>query len=234
MPPNTTHSDGLDDTVGRVYVRRRGRMTAGQTRALAQDTDRFRISAEQWQILAQQAATDGRAVGLEIGFGMGQAVVQWCAQEPDLQVVGVEVYQPGIGSAMLMAAQQEVHNLHIVDGDADALLQLTPAAPWLKEVRVFFPDPWPKKRHHKRRLLQAPFIATLAQRLVPGGLLRVATDWKPYADDINQVLGAAQMLINLGNAEGFAPRFAQRGTTNFEARGQRLGHGTWDFLYQKA
>ena len=228
-----TEGASTDETVGRVYVRRRGRMTAGQSRALAQAQDRFRISAEQWQALAQRATVDDRPVGLEIGFGMGQAVVQWCTQAPDQDIVGIEVYQPGIGSAMLLAEQYQVENLHIVDGDADALLQLTPASPWLNEVRVFFPDPWPKKRHHKRRLLQAPFIDALARRLVSGGRLRVATDWWPYAQEINAVLEREQQLCNLGNEEGFAPRFAQRGTTNFEARGQRLGHGTWDFLYQK-
>ena len=233
MADNPNPDQSLDDTVGRVYVRRRGRMTAGQTKALAQAADRFRIGASTWQSLAEQAAASGDAIGLEIGFGMGQAVVQWCTQEPTLPIVGVEVYQPGIGSAMLLATASEVQNLHIVDGDADALLQMTPESPWLKEVRVFFPDPWPKKRHHKRRLLQAPFVASVAQRLVAGGLLRIATDWQPYADDINQVLQTAPGLRNLGNAQGFAPRFAQRGTTNFEARGQRLGHGTWDFLYQK-
>lgn len=222
-----------DDTVGRVYVRRRGRMTAGQTRALAEDDDGYRIDAEQWRALALAAQETNTPVGLEIGFGMGQAIVQWCASEPALTVVGVEVYQPGIGSAMLLAQQQQVNNLRIVDGDADALLQLTPAMPWLKEVRVFFPDPWPKKRHHKRRLLQAPFVAEVAARLVPGGLLRVATDWQPYALEINAVLQQASPLQNLGNSDGYAPRFAQRGTTNFEARGQKLGHGTWDFLYQK-
>lgn len=234
MADNPPLEQSRDDTVGRVYVRRRGRMTAGQSKALAQAADRFRIAAAQWRTLAEHAAATGEAVGLEIGFGMGQAVVQWCTQEPALPIIGVEVYQPGIGSAMLLATAQEVQNLRIVDGDAEALLQMTPDSPWLQEVRVFFPDPWPKKRHHKRRLLQAPFVAAVAQRLVPGGLLRIATDWQPYADEINQVLKAAPGLQNLGNEQGIAPRFAQRGTTNFEARGQRLGHDTWDFLYQKA
>ncbi len=225
-------TDVADAHRGRVYVRRRGRMTAGQARALAQVTDPYRLEHTALRRFTNPTA-DQAPIGLEIGFGMGQALVEWCQQAPDWLILGIEVYQPGIGSAMLHAEEQSISNLSIFDGDAVALLQQTPALPWLQEVRIFFPDPWPKKRHHKRRLIQAEFITLLSERLCPGGLLRVATDWQAYAEHINQVLSAAALLRNLGSSDGYAPRFAKRGTTRFEARGARLGHNTWDFLYER-
>ncbi|MGI9325298.1 MAG: tRNA (guanosine(46)-N7)-methyltransferase TrmB [Pseudomonadales bacterium] len=217
---------------GRVYVRRRGRMTAGQARALAQVADPYRLEHAALCEFAQ--AQLGQApIGLEIGFGMGQAMVEWCQQAPDWQILGIEVYQPGIGSAMLHAEELSIGNLRIFDGDAAALLEQTPALPWLQEVRIFFPDPWPKKRHHKRRLIQTEFIALVSERLCAGGVLRVATDWEAYAEHINHVLSEAALLRNLGSSDGYAPRFAKRGTTRFEARGARLGHSTWDFFYER-
>lgn len=228
-------ADVQDPHAGRVYVRRRGRMTAGQARALAQSDDDYRIDAHGLQHLAERSSAESSSapIGLEIGFGMGQALVEWCQQAPDWQIIGIEVYQPGIGSAMLHAQEQGVRNLKIVEGDADLLLAQNAVRAWIGEVRIFFPDPWPKKRHHKRRLIQPPFLQTLVSCMLPQAVLRVATDWGPYAEQINTVLRGTAELANRGNAEGFAPRFAQRGTTRFEARGQRLGHETWDFLYQR-
>ena len=212
-----------------MYVRRRGRMTAGQARALATLTERYRVDED---ALLARLPLPGRC-GLEIGFGMGQALVDWCRAEPDTQIFGIEVYQPGIGSAMLRAEQAGVTNLRILEGDAARILTASTTTPWLDELRIFFPDPWPKKRHAKRRIIQPHFVAVAASRMRPGALLRVATDWQPYAEWINQVLPQEPLLENLGGADGFAPRFAERGETNFEARGRRLGHEVWDFLYAR-
>lgn len=215
-----------------VYVRRRGRMTAGQARVLATGDALRRLDTEGW--LGLRAAPPP-VLGLEIGFGMGQALAEWAAQAPDALLVGMEVYQPGIGSLLLMAQERALDNLRVIEGDAVALLEASAAGDsWLDEVRIFFPDPWPKKRHHKRRLIQPGFLALLTPQLKPGGRLRVATDWAPYAEHINETLAAAPGLVNCGGPDGIAPRFAQRGTTRFEARGERLGHDTWDFDYQRA
>lgn len=226
-------SDAPGQRFDTVYVRRRGRMTVGQARVLAAGDPLRCLDQPGWCALA--AAPPGQ-VGLEIGFGMGQALAQWAAEAPQMLLVGMEVYQPGIGSLLLMAQEQALDNLRIIDGDAIGLLEASAtraSGGWLDEVRVFFPDPWPKKRHHKRRLIQPPFVALLTAQLKPGGLLRVATDWAPYAEHINETLAAARGLRNCGGADGFAPRFAQRGTTRFEARGERLGHDTWDFCYER-
>ena len=171
-------------------------------------------------------------LGVEIGFGMGQALVQWAQQEPELALVGIEVYQPGIGSALLQAQQDNLlEQLYVLEGDARAALELAFAPNSLDEVRIFFPDPWHKARHNKRRLVQREFLELVASRLVPGGVLRMATDWEDYA---NWMLEEAEATPGLSNLEGpgnFAPRFAQRNVTRFEARGQRLGHGVWDLRY---
>jgi tRNA (guanine-N7-)-methyltransferase len=204
-------------------------MTAGQARAL--ETLAARYCVYEATFLAQ-LPLPGRC-GLEIGFGMGQALVDWCCAEPDTEIVGIEVYQPGIGSAMLRAEQAAVTNLTILEGDAARILAESTTMPWLDELRIFFPDPWPKKRHAKRRIIQPDFVAVAASRMRPGALLRVATDWQPYAEWINEVLPQEPLLENLGGVDGFAPRFAERGETNFEARGRRLGHAVWDFLYAR-
>ena len=204
-------------------------MTQGQARALATLTDRYCATEPTFQ----DSLPGAGPLGLEIGFGMGQALVDWCQSCPDWRMVGIEVYQPGIGAALLRADTAGVSNLTVLDGDAARIIAESIGTPWIDELRIFFPDPWPKKRHAKRRLLQPAFIADASARLKPGGLLRVATDWQPYAEWIHEVLAGEQRLTNLGGADGFAPRFAERGTTNFEARGRRLGHEVWDFLYQR-
>ncbi|MEM6708556.1 MAG: tRNA (guanosine(46)-N7)-methyltransferase TrmB [Pseudomonadota bacterium] len=218
----------------RVYVRRRGRMTSGQARAL--ETLRPTYCRDETQFLAEvpPAGAAGARIGVEIGFGMGQALVDWCVTQPGWDIVGLEVYEPGIGAALLRAAEAEVHNLTIVERDASQVLEASPAMPWIDELRIFFPDPWPKKRHAKRRIVQPEFLRLVAKRLRPGGLLRLATDWQPYADWMNDVLRAEPLLHSLGDADGYAPRFAERGTTNFEARGERLGHAVRDFLYERS
>lgn len=213
-----------------VYVRRRGRMTAGQARALTELAERYCVADREW--LA--ALPRPQRTGVEIGFGMGHALVDWCQAAPDWQILGIEVYQPGIGSAMLRADASAVTNLQILEADAARIFSESTALPWLDELRIFFPDPWPKKRHAKRRIIQPAFVRVAASRLRPGGLLRVATDWQPYAEWINEVLLAEPTLTNLGGTDGFAPRFVERAETNFESRGRRLGHAVWDFLYQRS
>jgi tRNA (guanine-N7-)-methyltransferase len=209
---------------GRTFIRRRGRLTRGQRRALEETAPEFLVDPEpgQWpQVFGRTAP-----MGLEIGFGMGQALIDWAEHSPDLNLVGVEIYRPGIGSALLGIANRELANLRIMEGGAETLVGEKFPAASLEEIRIWFPDPWPKKRHHKRRLIQAPFVAALANSLNPGGVLRLATDWADYAEWIRAVLDGEPRLVE-------ASMEPERVTTRFEARGVSLGHQVWDLAYRK-
>lgn len=202
-------------------------MTAGQTRArdtLGQfciaDVSALRAPAD---IFGRQAP-----LGLEIGFGMGQALLDWATERPDWNLLGLEIYAPGTGALLLGIERLGLANLRTLEVPAEIALQdgLLPAS--LDEVRIFFPDPWPKARHHKRRLIQPGFVALLAERLRPGGRLWLATDWAPYADWMQTVLaGEPQFVPDVTAA-------AARVETRFEARGRRLGHGITDLVYRRA
>ncbi len=212
-------------------------MTRGQARALVEHASRVSFQGDDplqpiepidWREVFAEA--DSRPLGLEIGFGMGQALVRWAEQAPQWNLVGLEVYQPGIGAALLLgAAANALDRLFIVEADARRALGACFAPASLDEIRVFFPDPWPKARHHKRRLIQPDFVRLMAERLKPGGALRLATDWEAYAEHMLTVLHAEPLLRNV--ASDFAERFAERDVTRFEARGQRLGHDVWDLHF---
>jgi len=168
---------------------------------------------------------------LEIGFGMGDATAAIAQVRPDTDFIGVEVHTPGVGALLKHIGEKQLSNLRIVQHDAVDVLDhmITPAS--LAGVHVFFPDPWHKKKHNKRRLIQAPFVARLATRLAPGGYLHCATDWEPYAQQMLAVLSAEPLLVN--TADGYAPRPDYRPLTKFENRGLKLGHGVWDLVFRK-
>jgi tRNA (guanine-N7-)-methyltransferase len=168
---------------------------------------------------------------LEIGFGMGAATAEIAAARPDTDFLGVEVHTPGVGALLKRIGEMELTNLRILQHDAVQVVEqmITPAS--LAGVHVFFPDPWHKKKHHKRRLIQPAFVALLASRLARGGYLHCATDWQPYAEQMLEVLSAEPTLEN--TAEGYAPRPDYRPLTKFEARGLKLGHGVWDLVFSK-
>jgi len=161
---------------------------------------------------------------------MGHALLDWAQQRQEWNLLGIEVYQPGIGALLLGAERDGLSNLRVLEGDAEQAFDnaLEPAS--VDEVRIFFPDPWPKKRHHKRRLVQPAFVSTLASRLKPGGRLLLATDWQPYAEWMLEVLEAESALENDAGS-GYASRADQRVVTRFEARGTRLGHEVWDLAF---
>ena len=215
----------------RSFVLRAGRLGSGQARALTELGPRFvlpfRHTPPDWD------TTFGRSAPrvLEIGFGMGQATAAIAVARPDLDFIGVEVHQPGVGALLREIGTLGLRNLRIVQHDAvQVLLQmLAPAS--LAGVHVYFPDPWHKKRHHKRRLIQPALVALLASRLQPGGWLHCATDWEDYAQQMLQVLGDCPALAN--TAQGYAPRPALRPMTKFEDRGLKLGHGVWDLYFTK-
>jgi tRNA (guanine-N7-)-methyltransferase len=215
----------------RSFVLRAGRMGTGQQRALQDLGPRFMLPYQATPL--DPAAIFGRSAPLvlEIGFGMGDATAQIAAAQPGVDFVGVEVHEPGVGALLKHIGESALGNLRIVQHDAvEVLRHMIPAAS-LDGVHIFFPDPWHKKRHHKRRLIQPPLVELLASRLKPGGRLHCATDWEDYAQQMLEVLSACPLLQN--SADGYAPRPDYRPLTKFEARGQRLGHGVWDLVFTR-
>lgn len=207
-------------------------MTRGQHRALDELADHRVHTAGEPTPVWSEAFDREAPLGVEIGFGMGQALLSWAQQQPDWNLLGIEVYQPGIGALLLGGERDGLNNLQVLEGDAELAFDANITPDSLDEVRIFFPDPWPKKRHHKRRLVQPAFIKLLASRLKPGGRLLLATDWQPYAQWMLEVLQAERQLENLAS-EDFAQRAAERVITRFEARGTRLGHDVWDLAFRR-
>lgn len=215
----------------RSYVLRGGRMGTGQVRVLVELASRYLLSYIATSL--DPVAVFGRRAPLvvEIGFGMGQATAEIAAAMPDIDFVGIEVHEAGVGALLQRIEAGALANLRIVRHDAVEVLKHMVAPGSLAGVNLFFPDPWPKKRHHKRRLVQPAFADLCCQVLAPGGRLHCATDWQPYAEQMLDVLSAEPRLRN--TADGYAPRPAHRPLTKFEARGQRLGHGVWDLLFER-
>jgi tRNA (guanine-N7-)-methyltransferase len=226
-PTQTAHARSV-----RSFVTRAGRLTAAQQRALVELWPKFGVAFEA-QPLDLDALFGRRAPRvMEIGFGNGDHLAALAKAHPQCDYLGVEVHRPGVGRLLLGVEAQELTNLRIICHDAVAVLEQQIPQRSLDEVLILFPDPWPKKRHHKRRLIQAPFVALLAERLKTGGVLRLATDWQPYAEQMLEVLDAALPLANVAAHERFMPRPAQRAPTRFELRGERLGHAVWDLAYR--
>jgi tRNA (guanine-N7-)-methyltransferase len=215
----------------RSFVRRTGRTTIGQARALAEHGARFILPYAPGPL--DVAAVFGRDAPtvLEIGFGMGEATAQIAASRPDTNFLCCEVHDPGVGALVKRIQDQALANIRIVQHDAVEVLEHMIAPASLAGVHVFFPDPWHKKRHHKRRLIQPPLVALLASRLRAGGYVHCATDWQPYAQQMLEVLGTEPQLEN--TAAAFAPKPDYRPLTKFENRGRKLGHGVWDVVFRK-
>ena len=236
--PTDAHSNArkpmfYDPTEHRIrsFVTRAGRLSTAQGRAIDDLGPRFCLPYQ--KNLLDTAAIFGRVapVIFEIGFGMGDTTSHIAKGMPEKDFIGVEVHTPGVGSLLKQIGEQELTNLRLIQHDAvEVLNQMIPEAS-LAGVHVFFPDPWHKARHNKRRLLQGPFVKLLAERLAPGGYLHCATDWEDYAIQMLDVLGAEALLQN--TAEGYAPQPAYRPLTKFENRGIKLGHGVWDLVFIK-
>jgi tRNA (guanine-N7-)-methyltransferase len=225
----------------RSFVLRAGRMTEAQRRALELDWPSFGIDIDPDK-REPLALTDifGRAADkvVEIGFGNGDNLVEYAGQHPERDFVGIEVHRAGVGHALLHAKEVGLRNLKVICHDAVEVLDQHLADASLSEVLILFPDPWHKKRHHKRRLIQMNFVDLLARKIKVGGLLQLATDWEPYALQMREVIGASLDFSNRseeqGGSEGFVPRPAWRALTRFERRGQRLGHGVWDLSFRRS
>jgi len=170
---------------------------------------------------------------LEIGFGNGENLIALAAAHPERDFLGIEVHRPGVGRILLALEARALTNVRVICHDAVEVLEQQIAPQWLQEILILFPDPWPKKRHHKRRLIQRPFAELLAGRLTRGGLLRLATDWQPYALEMLAALAAVAGLHNLAADGAFIARPPERAPTRFERRGERLGHAVWDLGFRR-
>jgi tRNA (guanine-N7-)-methyltransferase len=215
----------------RSYVLRQGRVSPAQQRACDTLLPRFGIP-----YAAQPLDLDpifGRAAPriLEIGFGMGDSTAAIALAHPENDYLALEVHTPGVGNLLKLIAAQQIANIRIIQHDAVEVLRDMIGDGTLDGVHIFFPDPWHKARHNKRRLIQAPFIAQLVKKLKCGGYIHVATDWQDYAEQVLAVLSAEPLLKN--TADGYAPRPGYRPLTKFEQRGLRLGHGVWDLVFRR-
>lgn len=213
------------------YIRRRGRLTKAQARALDEYTSSYAAQPEQILNLA-----GSHPLGIEIGFGMGHALLRWAMDAPRCRLFGIELYQPGIGALTDGLHREGISHVHVLEYPAQEVFAALPDA-CVDEVRIFFPDPWPKKRHHKRRLIQPDFVEALARVVKPSGLVRIATDWVNYAEWIRECFAACDeftvQVDNVRTAETESAEERLRGVTNFERRGERLGHDITDFEYQR-
>lgn len=217
----------------RSFMRREGRMTKIQKNAIAELWSQYGLElGTQFYDLDTVFKRSAPRV-LEIGFGMGQSLFIQAQQQPDCDFIGIEVHRPGIGNLLVAAAENNLTNLRVFCADAlHVLAQVLPDNSFDK-VQLFFPDPWPKRRHHKRRLVQAEFVALIRQKLKPNGIFHLATDWQDYANQMLAVLSAAPGFINKFSANNFAPTGFDRPSTKFEQRGKKLGYGVWDLVFIK-
>ena len=215
----------------RSFVTRAGRLSTAQARAIDDLGPRFCIPYEK-AVLDIDACFERTAPTIfEIGFGMGDTTAAIAAGMPEKNFIGVEVHTPGVGSLLKQIGEQGLTNLRLIQHDAVEVLTHMIAPASLAGVHVFFPDPWHKARHNKRRLIQAPLVQLLCSRIAPGGYLHCATDWQEYAEQMLEVLGAEPALVN--TAEGYAARPGYRPVTKFENRGLKLGHGVWDLVFTR-
>ncbi|WP_225783567.1 tRNA (guanosine(46)-N7)-methyltransferase TrmB [Xenophilus sp. Marseille-Q4582] len=219
----------------RSFVRRAGRTTTGQSKAFEQWGPQFLLPFREARLDVDAAFGRHAPTVLEIGFGMGEATAHIARVRPDDNFLCCEVHEPGVGALLKRIGEQDIRNIRICAHDAVEVLQHMIAPQSLAGIHIFFPDPWHKKRHHKRRLIQPPFVRQLVEHLAPGGYLHCATDWQPYAEQMLQVLRAEPLLANTsGSPEGWAPKPDYRPLTKFENRGLRLGHGVWDLVFRRA
>jgi len=212
------------------YVRREGRMTPSQERALEQLWDKFGLELSGGVVNYDTLFNRKAPVVLEIGFGMGKSLLEQATLQPDEDFIGIEVHKPGVGALLSHLEKDNVNNIRIYQTDALDVLQQCIPDHSLSKVQIFFPDPWPKKRHHKRRLIQTPFLDLLCTKLKPEGILHLATDWENYAEQMMDLLTQHPTLKNQAGKGNFSPS-THRPPTKFEQRGIKLGHGVWDLIF---
>lgn len=217
----------------RSFVLRQGRITPAQQSAFDAHWSRFGIDYRNEALDLAELFPRRAPIALEIGFGNGAQLLHAGQNEPEKDFIGIEVHRPGVGRLMNGLADAGVDNVRISNHDAVEVLTHQIAENSLAEIRIYFPDPWPKKKHHKRRLIQPDFVKLLASRVVPGGLLHLATDWAEYAEHMLEVVDGCELWRNRAGRGAYTDQPAWRINTHFEKRGIRLGHGVWDLVYEK-
>lgn len=215
----------------RSFVLRAGRMGSGQQKALDELGPRFVLPYHPTELDLNAIFRRPASKILEIGFGMGGATAEIAASHPENDYLGIEVHTPGVGALLKLIGERNLSNLRIVQHDAVEVLQHMITDASLDGIHIYFPDPWHKSKHHKRRLIQPGFVALLTKKLKPGAYLHLATDWENYAQQMLEVLAGEAQLTN--TAPDYAPRPAYRPLTKFEQRGLRLGHGVWDLVFRR-
>lgn len=235
-PSDTTAAEASAPFMRQIktYVLRAGRMGTGQIRAFEQYGARFLLPYQTERLNVSAAFGRHAPLILEIGFGMGDATAHIAQVRPDDNFLCCEVHEPGVGALLKRCGENGIGNIRIVQHDAVEVMDHMLGEDSLDGVHIFFPDPWHKSRHHKRRLIQPPFVQRLAQHIKPGGYLHLATDWAPYAEQMMAVLSAEPLLVNTAGAGQFAPQPEYRPLTKFENRGLKLGHGVWDLVFRRA
>jgi tRNA (guanine-N7-)-methyltransferase len=233
--PTDDATESVNTVMRRVrsFVLRQGRMTVGQRRMLEQHWQCFGVERQagvlDFNLLFGRPATPI----VEIGFGMGRTLAQMAKANVQQDYLGIEVHLPGVASLLRDLDDEAIGNVRVIRDDAVEVLQHNIAPDSLAAVHLYFPDPWPKRRHHKRRIVQPAFVNLMASRLQPGGIFHMATDWEDYARQAMAVLSNCPVLINCAGELQFSPRPEHRPLTKFEQRGQRLGHGVWDLLFRR-
>lgn len=216
----------------RSFVRREGRLTTSQQRALDQWLPRYRvpIHPDTNQIDPATLFSDHRPVVLEIGFGNGDLLADLAQRYPYLNFIGAEVHRPGVGHLLNLVHDRQLTNVRVFNDDVMELLSSLPLA-YLQAIHLYYPDPWPKKKHNKRRLVSPEWLEKIQQRLKPGGLIHMATDWQDYAEQMVHVMDSSPDFTNAAGVGNYHPRPSWRPLTRFEQRGTRLGHGQWDLIH---
>jgi len=215
------------------YVKREGRLTRAQERALADYWPTKGIDYQSSLLSFETVFGRNAPVVVEIGFGMGKSLVEMAAAAPDKNFIGIEVHRPGVGACLADAAEQGVENLRVMEHDAVEVLKNMIPEGSLSRLQLFFPDPWHKKRHHKRRIVQPEFVEVIRSRLAIGGCFHMATDWEPYAQHMAEIMNNAKGYANTAEEGDYVPRPEYRPITKFETRGQKLGHGVWDLIFER-
>jgi len=214
------------------FVKRQGRLTSGQELALETQWSIYGIDYSEDLLNFEELFDRNAETVLEIGFGNGDSLWKMAQASPELNFIGIEVHRPGVGHILRLIEDSDCENLRVSNQDAIDVLQHQIPDHSLDRVQLFFPDPWHKRKHNKRRIVQDQFIQQLAKKLKPGGIFHLATDWKDYAQHMLTTLNDCDLFINLSDDNTFVPKPDTRPTTKFEKRGHRLGHGVWDLLFK--
>lgn len=216
----------------RSYVLRQGRMTDAQKQAMDNLYSKFGIELQEKPIQFDRVFTrPGADTIVEIGFGMGQSLAEMAKQNPEKNYIGIEVHRPGVGRLMNQLEKEQITNVRVLNEDAVSIFEHHISADSLSGVQIFFPDPWPKKKHHKRRIIQSEFTKLVLSRLKKGGFIHAATDWTPYAEHIIDVFEQETELENIKDTSLYSQLLQQRPDTRFENRGKKLGHDICDVVY---